>query len=53
MKELLLREIKRRSLDIEFDDTDIKWLEEAVLCTGKTETDIINEFLDYYENNYK
>lgn len=53
MKELLLKEIEKRNLDIEFDDIDesIMWLEKLKLCTGKSDKCIINDFIEYYIAN--
>lgn len=54
MKELLLKEIEKRNLNIEFDDIDesIAWLEELVLSTGNSEEKVINDFIQYCLENY-
>lgn len=56
MEELLLAEIKRRNVDIEFEDgieKTIKWLKTLCLCTNESEEKVVKDFIQYYIDNYK
>lgn len=56
MKELLLAEMKRRNVEIEFEDDieeAVEWLKMLCLCTNKNAIDGVRDFVQYYIDNHK